>query len=145
MAQEGIPVKIKLTTDILQGEDRETFELIVFGRYYQKKYSGYLVYNEVLDKGTINTTVKWQEEEVQITRRGALNMKLGFQQDGRKNGTYETELGTFMLETFTQALSFHWNEKEKTGNADIKYKLFMEQIEVGTYHLSYEFKEDPLR
>ncbi len=143
VAREGVPVKIKLKTDILQGEERDTFELIVFGRYYQKKHSSYLIYNEVIDSGTINTTVKWGEMEAQITRRGALNMKLSFLREGRKNGSYETEIGTFLLETYTQKMTFHWNEMEKSGIADLKYKLFMEQIEVGTYHLSFEFKEDP--
>ena len=142
MAQEGLPVKIRLTTAICHGESTETFELIVFGRYYQKNESNYLIYNEVLENGIVNTMVKWGEEEALIYRKGILNMKLSFHLRGRKSGSYETELGAFLLETVTDSLAFQWNEEEKSGYFDLKYKLFLEHTNVGTYHLSFDFKED---
>lgn len=145
MSSAGVPVKIKLLTNINQDGQEDTFELIVFGRYYIKGDTSYLIYDEVMEKGSVHTIVKFNEESAQISRRGALNMKLSFHKKEKRGGTFNTDIGTLILGTATQKLTYQWDETEKQGNMNLKYKFFMEEMEVGTYHLSFEFKEDTIQ
>ncbi|MCU9613337.1 DUF1934 domain-containing protein [Caldibacillus lycopersici] len=145
MTTAGTPVKIELQTKITQNGELDTFELIVFGQYYQKGNTSYLIYDEVLETGNVHTVIKFSEQGgSQIIRKGALNMRLAFHLDEDKGGSYKTDIGTLLLTTNTQRLKFRWDSEQKQGTLDIKYYLFMEQMEVGTYQLSFKFKEDTI-
>nr|WP_318506747.1 DUF1934 domain-containing protein [Bacillus sp. T3] len=56
----------------------ETYELITFGQYQETQTAAYLRYQEVLEVGTVNTTVKITNDEMLILRSGALNMRMVF-------------------------------------------------------------------
>ena len=136
------PVKITLKTKVIQDQINESYEFIVFGRYYEKENASYLIYDEILENGTIHTTVKIKDDQVLIIRKGAINMRQTFKKDHLMSGTFETGLGTFILTTNTRRLDFNWDEVQKKGILNINYQLIMEQVDVGTYHLSFTFKEE---
>jgi uncharacterized beta-barrel protein YwiB (DUF1934 family) len=51
-------------------------------------------------------------------------------------------LGTFYLTTNTKELDFQWDPDLKKGTLKIHYGLIMEQVDVGTYRLTFTFQED---
>jgi uncharacterized beta-barrel protein YwiB (DUF1934 family) len=138
----SFPVKISLKTSIFQDGVREEYELIAFGRFHKKDGIYYLKYDEIIDSGTIHTTVKIKEDEVLILRSGSLNMRQAYKRDRLMSGTFETELGTFYLTTNTKELDFQWDPDLKKGTLKIHYGLIMEQVDVGTYRLTFTFQED---
>jgi len=143
VSKTGLPVRIELKTEIKQNHDVDTFELTVFGQYYQKGETTYLIYDEVNENGTIHTVVKYHPENgAQILRKGALNMRLSYQKGKMMTGLYQTNVGNFHLGTDTKELNFLWNDTNKIGTLQINYNFYIESQEVGKYTLSFKFKEE---
>ncbi|WP_033827480.1 DUF1934 domain-containing protein [Bacillus andreraoultii] len=146
MKTAGTPVKINLQTKIDRDGQKEDFELIVFGQFYIKNQSSYLIFDEIWEKGKVHTIVKHivqqdgTNSEVQVLRRGAMNMRLFFKENELMSGTYKTDVGTFTVETSTVEMDYHWNEEKKSGEMKVNYHFFIEQIEVGTYELKFTFE-----
>ncbi|MFZ7946499.1 DUF1934 domain-containing protein [Neobacillus sp. 19] len=133
MPNHEIPVKIKVKTTI---DEEETFELMVFGRYYQKDQASFLQYEEAHEEGTVRTIVKVAQDEALILRGGAVKMRLPFQLHKKMRGSYEMPFGTF--ETLTMAKRIEHSE----GLIDILYDFTMQGSPAGTYHLEISFQED---
>ncbi|WML41682.1 DUF1934 domain-containing protein [Neobacillus sp. OS1-2] len=133
MANHEIPVKINVKTTI---NDEETFELVVFGRYYQKNQASFLQYEEALEEGTVRTIVKASKEEALILRGGAVKMRLPFRLHKKTRGSYEMPFGTF--ETITHAHRITQSE----GLIEILYDFTMKGSPGGTYHLEIRYQED---
>ncbi|HYK73304.1 MAG TPA: DUF1934 domain-containing protein [Pseudoneobacillus sp.] len=138
---EQTPVKIWVKTDIFQGDQKETFELVTFGRYYSKGQSSYLLYEEVMDVGNIKTSVKFSDGEAVILRSGALNMRLVFKKDHLMRGHYETPYGAMEMLTNTKKIG-HVPSSEKDGVLDLLYELTTQGEVAGTYHMEITYKED---
>lgn len=145
MESSGTPVKITMATHIHRDDHQEDFELILFGQYYKKNRSSYFIYDEVWEKGKTHTIVKYVDgmiPEVQILRKGALNMRLFFKENEVMKGSYKTNIGTFTVGTSTNVLDYYWDDETKSGKMKLNYHFFIEQIEVGTYELLFTFKEE---
>lgn len=146
MKTAGTPVKINVQTKIDRDGQKEDFELIVFGQFYIKNESSYLIFDEIWEKGKVHTIVKHlvpqtgTSPEVQVLRRGAMNMRLFFKENELMSGTYKTDVGTFKVETSTVQMDYNWNEEKKSGELNVDYHFFIEQIEVGTYQLKFTFE-----
>jgi uncharacterized beta-barrel protein YwiB (DUF1934 family) len=137
---EQMPVKIKISTEIHQDGNKETFELITFGRYYQKGESSFLQYEEVLEDAKINTTVKISEQEVLILRSGAIKMRMRFQEQKTFAGTYETPYG--VLQTSASTKRLNQSLKNNTGLLELVYDLQMQGQDSGTYHMTIQYEEE---
>lgn len=147
MPATGAPVKISTTINIKHRDgNREKYELMVFGQYYKKGKTSYLIYDEFLEKkGKVHTVVKFSENEIaeaKIIRKGSLNMMLSFKQREVMGGTYNTDIGHFRIKTNTKKLAFKWDEEAREGNLNINYDFYMEELEVGSYQIQFNFKED---
>jgi uncharacterized beta-barrel protein YwiB (DUF1934 family) len=143
MAQQThTPVKIELKTTVWQDGEQETFELVLFGRYYKKEDAIYLQYEEVQEEGTIHSVVKVKEFEAVILRKGAVNMRMSFSKKEEMPGSYESPFGTMLLTTKTDVLSWEQNEEDTLeGAIRLKYHLHSHGSYVGTYDLSITYKE----
>jgi uncharacterized beta-barrel protein YwiB (DUF1934 family) len=139
---EQKPVKVKVKTDIRDGQNKETFEFTTFGRYYTKAESSYLQYEEVLEEGTIKTIVKLSSKEALILRSGAINMRMVFRLHKRLRGSYRSPYGTLEVMTNTQRMEHFFNEEEMTGQLELLYDLTMQGAKTGTYHMIITFEED---
>ncbi|MDE3840357.1 DUF1934 domain-containing protein [Bacillus methanolicus] len=137
---EQMPVKIKIKTEIHQDGNKETFELITFGRYYQKGESSFLQYEEVLEEGRINTTVKISGQEVLILRSGAVKMRMRFQEQKTFAGTYETPYG--VLQTSASTKRINQSLYNNTGSLELVYDLQMQGQDSGTYHMTIRYEEE---
>lgn len=139
---EQMPVKIKVKTTIWNDVDKDTFELLTFGRYYEKGDSIFLQYEEVMEEGRIKSIVKVSEREALILRSGTINMRMVFQTGKRLQGRYETSLGSMPITTLAKKLDYFYEEDEKKGIMTILYDLEMQGSLAGTYQLEISFEEE---
>ncbi|MFP3359432.1 DUF1934 domain-containing protein, partial [Planococcus sp. SIMBA_143] len=75
---DSTPVKVHLKTKITIGEESDSFELVSFGRYYEKGDAIFLKYDEVQEEGTTHTIVKVTDRQALILRSGAVKMRMAF-------------------------------------------------------------------
>ncbi|MBS4212552.1 DUF1934 domain-containing protein [Neobacillus rhizophilus] len=132
-----IPVKVNVKTTI---DEQETFELVVFGRYFQKEQASYLQYEEVLEEGNVRTIVKVAADEALILRSGTLKMRLPFQLNRKLRGSYELTFGTFETTTSTRKLDYSY--ENGSGQISILYDFAIQESPAGTYHLEISFQEE---
>lgn len=134
-------VKITVKTVIRDEKQKETFELITFGRYYKKETASYLQYDEVLEEGMppVKTTIKISAEDGLILRSGAVKMRLPFKMNKRLRGQYTTPYGELEITTYTKRLHHQYDEQTGTGSIEVLYDLSMQGAYTGTYHLKVHF------
>ncbi len=143
--RQQTPVKIHVTTNIYNGNNKESIEWVGIGQYLEKDGSSYVKYEEVIEEGTIKTIVKITENEGLILRSGAVKMRLSFLLNKKRNGSYETPYGTFLMVTDTKRLSFEKAEDSPSGLIDILYDLNMNGNKNGTYHMTIQLKEEKVQ
>lgn len=135
-----IPMKIKVKTTIEQDGDKETFELMVLGRYLEKDGTSFLKYEEVQEEGNVRTIVKVAGKEALILRGGAVKMRLPFELNRLLRGSYEMPFGVFETLTMTKRLEHSFENGR--GLIDILYDFRMQGSPGGTYRLEITFEED---
>jgi len=135
-------VKIHLSTVITNDEEKEEFELVLFGEYFEKGGSVYLKYTEVQEEGTVRTIVKMSGEEAVILRNGAVKSRLVFDKNHPMSGSYDSPYGTLLLNTITRNMDrYTYSEKPLNGRLALTYDLFMQGKFLGIYSLTITFKE----
>lgn len=141
-AAEQIPVKINVKTVVQQDNEQQAYELTVFGRYQKTESASFLRYEEVLEEGTVTTTVKITAEGALILRSGAVKMRMTFRKNQTMPGSYQSPYGTMQAEAITKQLehSFHLHTNE--GNLNLLYDLNIQGTKAGTYHLKISYKEE---
>lgn len=144
MANEsGKTVKIKLVSSIIPTEgELEQYEMWLEGSCIEKGNSHYLRYEEVQEDRQIQTTIKLNEANSFIMRKGGVNMRLPLNPDLRENGHYDSPFGSLPLVTDTQQLAIEVVQSEKvSGQFKTQYDLIIGGNSVGHYKLDIEFTE----
>lgn len=144
MANEsGKTVKIKLVSSIIPTEgELEQYEMWLEGSCVEKGNSHYLRYEEVQEDLQIQTTIKLNEANSFIMRKGGVNMRLPLNPDLRENGHYDSPFGSLPLITDTHQLAIEVVQSEKvSGQFKTQYDLIIGGNSVGHYKLDIEFTE----
>ncbi|MBM7664745.1 uncharacterized beta-barrel protein YwiB (DUF1934 family) [Solibacillus kalamii] len=144
MANEsGKTVKIKLVSSIIPTEgELEQYEMWLEGSCVEKGNSHYLRYEEVQEDLQIQTTIKLNEANSFIMRKGGVNMRLPLNPDLRENGHYESPFGSLPLITDTHQLAIEVVQSEKvSGQFKTQYDLIIGGNSVGHYKLDIQFTE----
>lgn len=144
MANEsGKTVKIKLVSSIIPTEgELEQYEMWLEGSCVEKGNSHYLRYEEVQEDLQIQTTIKLNEANSFIMRKGGVNMRLPLNPDLRENGHYDSSFGSLPLVTDTHQLAIEVVQSEKvSGQFKTQYDLIIGGNSVGHYKLDIEFTE----
>lgn len=144
MANEsGKTVKIKLVSSIIPTEgELEQYEMWLEGSCIEKGNSHYLRYEEVQEDRQIQTTIKLNEANSFIMRKGGVNMRLPLNPDLRENGHYDSPFGSLPLVTDTQQLAIEVVQSEKvSGQFKTQYDLIIGGNSVGHYKLDIKFTE----
>lgn len=140
---EQVPVKIHVSTHIYNGKTKDSIEWNGFGQYLEKDNGKYIKYEEITEEGTIKTIIKITGNEGIILRSGAVKMRLSFVLNKKRNGSYESPYGTFLVETDTKRMLLDVSQQSLTeGNFDLLYELKMQGKSNGTYHMTIDFKEE---
>lgn len=132
-----VPVKINVKTTI---DHDETFELMVFGTYFEKGNSAYLRYEETVEEGSVRTIVKMAHNDALILRGGAIKMRLPFELNRKLNGSYEMPFGQFA--TVTKAKRIDYSYENGKGHFGVVYDFSMEGAPTSTYQLEIAFQEE---
>ena len=138
-------VTIRLSSTICHpGQDEETHEVHATGKYIKKSDRVYLKFNEDQNGDRIQTTVKMGEEDALIMRTGATDMRLPFDLDGERHGTYGSGPANFNLIVKTNLLEFIEQEDGNSGSFTVNYDLIAEGSVLGIYKLLFTYTEGTL-
>jgi len=80
-------------------EDVEPVEVITAGDYYKKNDKHYVIYDEIVEgyDGTTKNIIKLQEDCVDITKRGLMNVHMVFEKNKKNVTCYQTPFGSMIL------------------------------------------------
>ncbi len=107
------------------GEWQEPVETKTRGRYYFKNGKHYLLYEETQEgvQGVIKNTVKFDDEVLQVSKKGAMESEMSFREGERKNNPYRTPQGVLYLEIETEKVTV---KSEQTRiEVEARYAMFM--------------------
>lgn len=108
------------------------------GAFYEKDCFSYIAYDDSPDgEAIVKTLVKFSESYLEITRKGAYNARLIFEEGKEHLSDYNTPFGTFKILTDTRKLSikkqdnlieisalyFEEMNGEKLGRCKLKMKI----------------------
>ena len=135
-------VTIMLNSSIRHPEqDEETHELHAIGQYIKKAGRSYLKFNEEQSGNRIETTVKMGDKDALIMRRGAVDMRLPFNLDEERQGTYGSGPANFQLIVKTNNLEFTKLVDGFGGRFTVAYELVAEGSVLGIYELTITYSE----
>lgn len=106
------------------------------GEYYFRNGSHYIFYTETAeDSGEgIRTVLKLKEKQLELTRKGAVNSRMIFEQHRHHVTDYATPLGSIRLETSTSRILCL--EEEKRLQIRAEYELWSEEVKVSSNRLT---------
>lgn len=106
-----------------QGPDSEEIETIQWGQYYKKNDTHYIIYEELMEgfKEPVHNTIKFKEHEMNLTKRGLLNVYMVFEENKKNLTNYRTPYGTLLIGLDTSRVAF--TEKEDEISLNIDYSL----------------------
>ena len=141
-----IEVMVRLKTPIQYVDDEENIELITFGTLHHMPNATYIRYIEhVENNGKINTTVKYDGDEMLIIRSGAVKMRQLYKIGTETSGSYESIHGTLDLTTRTNKLEHTIHPETNEETFHVSYNLFLQHENVGNYSLTLTVKEEKTR
>lgn len=111
--------------------DTEELETITNGQYFLRNGNHYILYEEVMDgfDGVIRNRMKIKEHELSITKKGAFNVQMVFEENKKNMTNYTTPFGDIMVGIDTQRI--HTIETENDIHVTVDYAL-----EINYQHLA---------
>lgn len=103
-------------------DEDEAVEVITAGEYYLKQGKHYILYEELQPgEGSTKNTIKINEDQVDILKRGVSNVHMVFQ-EGQQNMTYyNTPYGNLLIKINTTKIIL--KEEEDTLLVTVEYGL----------------------
>lgn len=139
---EGVTVSVIMNTQIKDGENEETVQIATDGKLFKKNNSLYLQFKEERqEQGSVNQVIKIEDNnEVAVTRQGAVSMKQRFRLGETTTGVYRSPLGEMLMETKTTSVASDINEQQMAGTINMSYQLHMQHQFAGNYDVSIIFR-----
>jgi len=103
-----------------ESEDAEEIEVIKCGQYYQRNGSHFVVYEEPIEGSTdtILNRIKFKEDEVQVTKKGAVNTMLSFRRNEKNMTNYATPFGNLVMGIHTHQIDLDIEEEKILVHVD---------------------------
>ena len=103
-----------------EAEDAEEIEVIQRGQYYQRNGSHFLIYEEPIEGSTdtILNRIKFKEDEVQVTKKGAVNTMLSFRRNEKNMTNYATPFGNLVMGIHTHQIDLNIEEEKILVHVD---------------------------
>lgn len=104
----------------------DNVEVIAKGKHYLKKDKHYLLYEEYENDENTKTSnmIKFNNEIVEITRKGQVDGKLIFQENQKKQSLYSTPMGDLLIEVLTKEIEV--SDDDDDVNLKIKYQIHVD-------------------
>ena len=104
----------------------DNVEVIAKGKHYLKKDKHSLLYED--DENDENTKtsnmIKFNNDIVEITRKGQVDGKLIFQENQKKQSLYSTPMGDLLIEVLTKEIEV--SDDDDDVNLKIKYQIHVD-------------------
>ena len=103
-----------------EAEDAEEIEVIQRGQYYQRNGSHFLIYEEPIEgtSDTILNRIKFKEDEVQVTKKGAVNTMLSFRENEKNMTNYATPFGNLVMGIHTHNIDLNIQDEKMLVRVD---------------------------
>lgn len=103
-----------------EAEDAEEIEVIQRGQYFQRNGSHFLVYEEPIEgtTDTILNRIKFKEDEVLVTKKGAVNTMLSFRKNEKNMTNYATPFGNLVMGIHTHQIDLNMQEDKILVHVD---------------------------
>ena len=124
-----------------QGQDPDVIEMVTEGTLELRPDGWEISYEESELTGLkVHTSFASQNGVITLTRSGALNSQMVFQEGVSHDSLYQTEFGALMITVTARALEDALSEQG--GTVDLSYGIEIEQTAAGTidYHLDVKIK-----
>ena len=104
----------------------DNVEVIAKGKHYLKKDKHYLLYEEYENDENTKTSnmIKFNNDIVEITRKGQVDGKLIFQENQKKQSLYSTPMGDLLIEVLTKEREV--SDDDDDVNLKIKYQIHVD-------------------
>ena len=104
----------------------DNVEVIAKGKHYLKKDKHYLLYEEYENDENTKTSnmIKFNNDIVEITRKGQVDGKLIFQENQKKQSLYSTPMGDLLIEVLTKEIEV--SDDDDDVNLKIKYQIHVD-------------------
>ena len=108
----------------------DNVEVIAKGKHYLKKDKHYLLYEEYENDENTKTSnmIKFNNDIVEITRKGQVDGKLIFQENQKKQSLYSTPMGDLLIEVLTKEIEV--SDDDDDVNLKIKYQIHVDRNKV---------------
>ena len=120
----------------------DNVEVIAKGKHYLKKDKHYLLYEEYENDENTKTSnmIKFNNDIVEITRKGQVDGKLIFQENQKKQSLYSTPMGDLLIEVLTKEIEV--SDDDDDVNLKIKYQIHVDgnkvsdnEIDISAMHI----------
>ena len=121
---ENVVIKISVLQIVENTGDN--VEVIAKGKHYLKKDKHYLLYEEYENDENTKTSnmIKFNNDIVEITRKGQVDGKLIFQENQKKQSLYSTPMGDLLIEVLTKEIEV--SDDDDDVNLKIKYQIHVD-------------------
>ena len=82
-----------------QSADSEEIETIQWGQYYKKNGTHYVIYDELMEgcEEPTKNIIKFRERELNLTKRGLVNVYMVFEENKKNMTNYLTPYGGILI------------------------------------------------
>jgi uncharacterized beta-barrel protein YwiB (DUF1934 family) len=141
---------VLITIQGLQFEEQkesETIETISRGKYYKRNGNHYVLFEEAFDEGgeTVQNILKFNENEMQLTKKGPLNTSMIFEKNRKNIANYNTPFGAMQIGIDAREL---WiKEESEKISLDVDYAMdinyeYLADCKISVVIESVEIKEE---
>ncbi|HJC22236.1 MAG TPA: DUF1934 domain-containing protein [Candidatus Eisenbergiella merdavium] len=97
-----------------QGPDSEEIETVQWGKYYKKDGTHYIIYDEMMEgfEEPVRNIIKIRKQEMNLTKRGAVNVYMAFEECKKNVTNYLTPYGSLLIGMDTRRVKFSEGEEE---------------------------------
>ena len=122
MTQEVLLTLQGLQTD-QGGEDAGQIKTVVSGDYYKKNGKHYVIYEEATEgfEQPTRNRLKFSEDMVELSRSGAINVHMVFQENKKNLTSYNTPFGQILMGIDTKKIQIQ--EQENHITVEVEYSL----------------------
>lgn len=92
----------------------EPIELVTRGNYYKKNNKHYVIYDEMIEgvSGVTKNTIKFDDSMFHLTKTGAINTSMIFEENRRNITNYSTPFGSIVIGLDASNISVEELEEE---------------------------------
>lgn len=105
------------------GSSQEDITTILPAEYYERNGKHYVVYDEVMEglSGNTKNIIKFQDKEMDVTKKGVVNVHLLFEENRKNLSSYGTPFGEIMVGIYTNQIRLQ--EEEELIQVQVDYDL----------------------